>query len=165
VRFLKYEESRLSVENAEILQEIAGLEANVGTARVEAAEKQIERHKIASPLDGVVVEVYRRAGEWVQPGEPVLRVVRMNRLRIKGELNFSQYAPREVAGKPVTVSVPLERGRQETFKGKVVFAEPDIRIDGTYDVLAEVDNRSEGSSGHWLLVPGIGGAIMTIHLK
>ena len=57
---------------------IAVHEAEVGQAEVEAAEENINRHQIRSPLNGMVVKVHRHAGEWVQPGDPVLHVIRID---------------------------------------------------------------------------------------
>jgi multidrug efflux pump subunit AcrA (membrane-fusion protein) len=101
-------------------------------------------------------------GEWVQAGEPVLHVVQVNRLRVQGNLKISDYAPKEVMDRPVTVKVVFARGRTETFNGKIVFVDPVVEAEGDYVVRALVNNREE--NGQWLLRPGMD-AEMTIQLK
>ena len=53
----------------------------------------------------MVVQIKRHRGEWVQAGESVVRVLRLDRLRAEG---FVPQAARRVAvGRPVTVQVDL----------------------------------------------------------
>ena len=129
---------------------------------VEAAEASIERRKIKAPLDGIVTNVYRHVGEWVAPGDPVVKIVRVNRLRIEGFLNAADYDPPEIEGRAVTVEVELAHGRKVKFPGKVVFVSPLVMAGGEYRVFAEVNNRQE--NGQWVLRPGLF-ATMNIHLK
>jgi macrolide-specific efflux system membrane fusion protein len=94
-----------------------------------------------------------RPGEWVEPGNEVLRLVRLDRLRIEGFLNASDFSPSEVSNRPVRVTVELARGRKETFQGKIVFVNPLVQAGGVYRVWAEVVNRMENNQ--WLLRPGL----------
>ena len=157
---LKCDEQALSIEKAQFDQELAQLTVAVKEAEVEAAKKAIERRLIRSPLDGVVLEVLKHRGEWVQPQEPIARVARIDELLVKGHVPI-QKAPRAlVAGQPVSVTVELEGGRKETFAGTIVFASPEAP-GGDYLVHADVDNRQV--DGEWLLPAGIN-ATMTIQL-
>ncbi|MGE0610128.1 MAG: hypothetical protein AB7O62_23755, partial [Pirellulales bacterium] len=91
----------------------------------------------------------------------VLRIVRLDRLRVEGFLNASEHNPHEVMNRPVLVEVPLAHGRVEQFRGKVVFVSPLVEADGEFRVWAEVVNRTEGDQ--WLLLPGLNAA-MSIEL-
>ena len=161
---LTYRRSVLEIEQAQMNQRIAALEAAVSQAEVEAAQENLKRRRITSPLNAVVVELHRRPGEWVQPGEPVMHIVQIDRLRIEGALNAEKISPGQVADQPVVVAVQLPHGRAEEFQGKIVFVSPLVEADGQYEVWAEVDNRPNRDSGHWLLRPGLP-AKMTIELK
>ena len=164
----------LAIEQAALDLRVAGLEAKVHEAEVEAAAGEVQRRQINSPLDGIVVRLTRHVGEWVQPGDPVLHIVRMDRLRIEGFLSAADardrggrliargYAPADIDKRPVTVTVQLAGGRRESFQGKVVFVSPLVQAGGEYRFWAEVQNRKEGD--HWLLLPG-SMAEMTIHLQ
>lgn len=145
----------LAIEQAELDLRVAGLEAKVQEAEVESATEEVQRRQIISPLDGVVVQVNRHVGEWVQPGDPVLHVVRMDRLRIEGFLCATDLAnrdgqsvtrghsPAEIDGRQVTVTVNLTQGRRESFQGKVIFVSPLVQAGGEYRFWAEVENRKE----------------------
>jgi len=160
---LKQNEAALSIEQAQMRRRIAALEANVREAQVEAAEVNIARRRIEAPLDALVLKGHQHAGEWVQPGVPVIHLIKLDRLWVEGSLKVHEYTPAEVYGRPVTVSVTLARGREDTFQGRVVFVKPVIEADDTFLVRAEIANRQEGG-GFWLLSPGMP-AEMTIQLK
>jgi multidrug efflux pump subunit AcrA (membrane-fusion protein) len=136
-------------------------EADTKGAEVEAAELSIERRQIRAPFDGVISSVYRHPGEWVAPGDPVFKVVQLDRLRIEGFLSAAEYDPPEIDGRPVVIEAELARGRKVKFPGKVVFVSPLVSA-GEYAVFAEVVNRQE--NGQWVLRPGLF-ATMTIQLK
>ena len=49
---------------------------------------------IAGPMDGIVVDVRRHAGEWLEPGKAVVRLVRDDRLRATGSSSSMISSPR-----------------------------------------------------------------------
>jgi multidrug efflux pump subunit AcrA (membrane-fusion protein) len=159
---LKHREMVLSIEKAEKERAIAVLQKGVSEAELKAAEANVQRRRLISPMDAVVVKLSRREGEWVQPGDPVMRLMRVDLLRVEGTLNAKNYRPTEIQGRPVQVVVTLPHGQRETFQGKIVFASPVIRSGGDFQVRAEVQNRKQGDS--WLLDSGLP-AEMTIQLK
>jgi multidrug resistance efflux pump len=149
---LVWRKATLQIEQSQQDQKVFGLEAQVRQAELEAAQAQVARRQICSPLDGVVVKCYRHAGEWVKPGDPAFHVVRMDRLRIEGFLSESRYAPAQIDGRPVSIEVALSGGRRARFTGKIVFVSPLVQAGGEYRLWAEVLNRQEDQ--HWLLRPG-----------
>lgn len=159
---LKQNEAALSIEQADMRRRIAALEAKVSEAKVEAATVGIERRQIVAPLDALVVKVHHHQGEWVQPGVPVVHLIKLDRLWVEGSLKAQQYTPAEVHGRPVVVNVTLARGREETFQGKIVFVKPNVEADDTFLVRAEIDNKKE--NGFWLLSPGMP-AKMTVQIQ
>lgn len=159
---LKQNEAALSIEQAQMRRRIAALEAKVIEVYVEGAELKIEGRRITAPLDALVLKVHHHEGEWVQPGTPVFRLIKLDRLWVEGSLRAQHYTPAEVHGRPVTVKVTLARGREETFAGQIVFVKPVIEADDTFLVRAEIANRQE--NGFWLLSPGMA-AEMTIQIE
>jgi len=129
---------------------------------LEAAENAIDRRLIKSPLDGVVVQIFPHQGEWMQPGDPLARVVRADKLRVEGYVDSSRFDPEVVRDRPVTVEVTLADDRKESFPGRIVFTSPLVESGGDYRVFAEVENRQAPGSGQWLLRAGQT-ARMTIH--
>jgi len=149
-------------EKAKIDQRKLVFESDTKAAKVDAADLSIERRQIRAPFDGVVTNVYRHPGEWVAAGDPVIKVIQVDRLRIEGSLSAKDYDPPEIDGRPVSVEAVLAHGRKVTFDGKVVFVSPVVSLAEEYVVFAEVTNRRE--NGLWVLSPGLP-ATMTIHLK
>ncbi|MBW3596811.1 MAG: HlyD family efflux transporter periplasmic adaptor subunit [Planctomycetes bacterium] len=163
VRRLELSAERYELET-EVAQKdllVAQITKEAKQALVDQARLAVDKLKILSPLDGMVVQVYKNRGEWVAPGDPIARVVRMDRLRVQGDVNASVYSPQELADKPVTVQVELSRGRTVKLEGKVTFVSPIVE-GKNFQVWAEVDNREE--NGFWLLRPGLA-ADMAIHLE
>ena len=159
---LNERKSELQIEQAELERRMASLAAASKGVELEAAENAIERRLIKSPLDGVVVQIFPHQGEWMQPGDPLARVVRADKLRVEGYVDSSRFGPEEVRDRPVTVEVKLADDRKESFAGRIVFTSPLVESGGDYRVFAEVENRQAPGSGQWLLRAGQT-ARMTIH--
>ena len=159
---LEHRAAVLSIEKARMEFRIAGLQAKVSDAELAQATEKVEHRSIKSPLTGQVQKINRHVGEWVQPGEALLHLVQVNQLRVQGTLKISEFAPEEVMGRPVTISVVFARGRNESFTGEIVFVDPMVEADGQYLIRALIKNREENSQ--WLLRPGMD-AEMTIQLK
>lgn len=160
-KLLELRAAELQIEQAEMDQRVAALTSESKGAELAAADTAIARRQIKAPIGGMIVEVKRKLGEWVQPGEAVVRLVRLDRLRVEGFLNASEFNPHEVMNRPVLVEVQLARDRVEQFRGKVTFVNPLVEADGEFRVWAEVVNRTE--EGQWLLLPGLN-ADMTIEV-
>lgn len=128
-------------------------------AQIMAAENEIRRRKLTSPVDGVVIQVFKHVGDWAQPGDPVLEIVRMNRVEIDGMVPAEDTTPAEVFGKPVTIYVelpgPANKDKPHVVKGHITFASQVIEGTGSnriFNVSTEVDN--EQIDGFWIIQPG-----------
>lgn len=134
---LKVEELTLEIERAEHELKLAALNVQVAEAKVEAAQLEIRRRQIVAPIDAMMVEVHTTAGEWVEPGQKLLRLVSTQRLKAEGFVTAAE-AARGLAGRNVVVSLD-EMGAK--VPGKVVFISPEIDpINKQVRVWAEVDN-------------------------
>src|SRR4051812_11408535 len=149
----------LQIERSKLEMRVAKMTAEVHQATVKSADDAVARRQIVSPLAGVVVTLFHEKGEWVAAGEPVLQVIRVDRLRVEGFVSGAEIGPEEIAGRPVSVEVQLAGGRTARFNGKVVFVSPLVQAGDKYRVRAEVENRTE--NGNPLLRPGMS-ATMTI---
>ena len=141
---------------------MTSLAADSKQVEVDAAENAIERRTITAPLEGTIVQVFPHQGEWMQPGDPLARVVQTDRLRVEGYVDSSRWNPETVRDRPVTVDVVFADNRTESFPGRIVFTSPLVDSGGDYRVWAEVENRRIGDSTQWLLRAGQS-ATMTIH--
>ncbi len=152
----------LQIDRSKMEQSVSQLNSEVSQAGVESADAAIARRRVESPLDGIVLAVLKKPGEWVQVGEPVARVARMDRLRVEGFVSAADYNASEIAGRPVTVQFNLARGRKMSLPARVTFVSPLVQAGNRYRVRAEVSNAEE--SGQWLLRPGMA-TKMTIDVK
>ena len=161
-RWLKWREMTLSIEKAQKEMEVAKLQVAVSQAELKAATVAIERRRITAPINGVVVELSRHQSEWVQNGDPVMRLVRVDLLRVEGFVRATEHSELEIRkGQPVQVVVSLPHKQRETFTGEIVYVKPIVE-GGSFLVRAEVQNRQQ--NGVWVLSPGLS-AEMTVKLK
>ncbi len=159
---LNEQKSELQIEQARLEQRMSVLAAASKGVELEAAENAVERRLIKSPLDGVVVQIFPHQGEWMQPGDPLAHVVRIDKLRVEGFVNAGQWNAEDVRDRPVTVEVQVAGGRREAFEGRIVFTSPLVQAGNNFRVVAEVDNRQTAGQDRWLLRAGQT-ATMTIH--
>jgi multidrug efflux pump subunit AcrA (membrane-fusion protein) len=152
-----------AIQQAKMEQVVSGFTAEAKLAEKEAAEDGIQRRRINAPINGVIEHVYGNIGEWVKPGDPVFRIIRMDHLRVEGILNHKDANPSDLLGKPVTVDVDLAGGKKAQFRGQIVSVSTEVDAAGQH-VYAEVENRQE--NGQWVLRPGMGmRAMMTIQMR
>jgi membrane fusion protein, multidrug efflux system len=159
---LDWEKMILSIEKSQRDRELAKYDAYTKKAELSAAELAINLCTIRAPFDGEVVTIYRDQDEWVSPGDPILRIVRLDTMEVEGAVPQKGFDPHEIQGCEVTVEVELARGRKEQTQGRINYVSSMVRLDGKYLVRAEVTNRKE--HGRWLLGDGMT-AVMTIHLN
>jgi len=138
---LAAEKTILEVELAKREQHAAQIEVRVKESVSRLAKYYVERRKISAPISGIVVQVNRRPGEWVEPAETVLRMVRMNRLRAEAFVDAGLVS-RRMAGRRVTVVLRGGSNAEKSFSGRLVFISPEINpVNGQVRIWAEVDNR------------------------
>lgn len=153
---LAAERAALQIEQSELDFQTEQLTLNAKENEYQTAALQVERRKILAPLSGVVVQVNRRLGEWVQPGDTVFRMLRVDRLRAEGFIQAKD-VPGDLTGRPVTLTIDLPGRPHAEFPGTVVFVSPEVNpVNGQIRIWAEIDNPD------LKLRPGQQ-ALMTIH--
>lgn len=145
--------TQLEIEQAELDLDVARSARELKENDVRTAEHAIEQRKITAPLGGFVAEIHHHRGEWVQPGEPVLRMLRLDRLRAEGLVDASAVRD-DLNGRPVRLTV---KGDDEAtvYRGEVVYVSPEIDpVAGQVRVWAEIDNPD------FKLRPGLHGSLV-----
>ncbi|MEO0530354.1 MAG: HlyD family efflux transporter periplasmic adaptor subunit [Planctomycetota bacterium] len=138
---LAMESSQLEIEHAVFEQELLVSRLGRIEADLRLAEHRVAKRSVASPIDGVVAELYRHAGEWVDEGQPIARVVRVRRLRAEGYVGIED-ALSGLINRPVVVSARLPSGETLQAVGRVVFVSPEAEpVDSKVRFWAEIDNR------------------------
>jgi RND family efflux transporter MFP subunit len=157
VERLTVEKLELERRQAEHDLEIDRYELQLKENALETAKLDLELHGVRAPFAGVVALVRGRAGEWVEPGAPVLRLVAVDRLRAEG------FAPANiVASAPVGSRVKFAISREgeaapfnNAIEGTLKFISPEIDpVTSQVRIWAEIDN----TAGH--LRPGQQGQLL-----
>jgi len=113
-----------ALRKAESENETEVLNLNSLEKQVEIAEVRLERRKLKAPFTGVVVERMKSTGEWVETGETVLRIVRMDELSVEGYVNANQVKA-ESRGSRVQVAWETSNNTSR-IEGTLVFVSPEI---------------------------------------
>jgi multidrug resistance efflux pump len=163
-QFVTWEKGTLESATEELKLQVAGLEEKVAQVEVLNVQTELKQREIHSPFDGVVVELLRQQSEWVRDGDPLLRVVSMDRLRVEGFLSADDYAPELVLGARATVKVRIADREPATLACKIDFVSPLVEASGDYRVFAEIQNAPGRGGYPWLVRPG-SDVEMTIELK
>jgi macrolide-specific efflux system membrane fusion protein len=141
VERLTVEKSRLEGEQAEHEAALDALEMKRKENELAAAKLDVARRQIVAPFDGVVVQIFVRLGEWVEPGQKAMRIVNVEKLKAEGFVDARE-ASSELLGQPVRLSVALADDPAAAFGGKVSFVSPEVDpITGQVRIWAEIDNR------------------------
>jgi multidrug efflux pump subunit AcrA (membrane-fusion protein) len=145
--------AELQIDKTRLDRKVAQMTAAVEDVVVRTTEESIARRRIVSPINGVVISVQHDRGEWVKVGDPVARIVRMDRLRVDGFLLAREHDPGRVQGRQVVVHVELANGERAAFPGTVVFVSPLNQAGNKFRIRAEVENRMQ--ERNWILRPGM----------
>jgi HlyD family secretion protein len=129
-----------------------GLDAASAEAQVARIRDQIGRSSVANPQQGTVLTVYARAGEVVQPGQPLYKIADLDTLELRAYLTGSQLTSVRL-GQRLPVRVDGGAGELVTMSGTVSWVSStaeftptpiqtrDERADLVYAVKIRVPNR------------------------
>lgn len=147
---LERDQASLSIEQAEADGSIARLTAELRDEQRKATAIRLRRRNILSPIDGMVVAVDTQSGEAVQSGQTVVRIIGLDKLRVKAVYS-SKYALSVAAGQKATFELEYQ-GKTITKEAEVVFVSPEIRAsERVFEVWADIDNSDRK------LLPGFKG--------
>lgn len=142
---LAADEAGLRRRQAIHVRESAELTARVKENELQTSRRRLQLHQIVAPISGVVVEIKRRRGEWVEPGMPVVRLLLMDRLRVEAFYDVARLPP-NLVGRPVVLRTAspddaADSGGEE-FGGRITFVHPEVNpVNGQVRIWAEVENR------------------------
>ena len=137
---LAAEHTKLQVEQAKYEFETAQLALRVQENQVQRAQRQLERRRIPAPVSGRVVQLFRQQGEWIELGQPIARVLRLDRLKAIGSLDARRLSS-DPTGRSVSLKVELPQPGQAEFQGRVTFVHSEVNpVSGHLDFWAEIEN-------------------------
>jgi macrolide-specific efflux system membrane fusion protein len=141
-------------EKTEFQMRMRAMTRDVREIEIEQGKLKNELHRLNAPIDGMIVEVYRREGEWVEASESVARVVRLDKLRTEVKLP-ANIALNNLVGATATFYPKLTEGLgKASYSGSVVFVYPEANpISTDVRVWIEIENSD------MKLIPGLTGRL------
>jgi RND family efflux transporter MFP subunit len=137
--------------------DLAAAQLEQAQAALEMAKVNVDKATIEAPVSGIVAKKYVDEGNMVGPSTPLVRIVQINTLKVKGGVS-ERYLPKLVSGK-TPVNIKTDAYPQDEFEGMVykvgVAVDPVTRTD-------EVEIRVPNPDGK--LKPGMF-ARMTIEVS
>jgi RND family efflux transporter MFP subunit len=147
---LAAEKAVLQIEQSEHAHHVAALKRNEAAAL-------LQTHRLQSPFAGIVLKVFKRPGEAVRQGDPIVQIGGTARVKVEGFVNAADAwtirpgAPVSVRLDLPDVDLPVE---QQTFPGRLRFVDFAVQpLTRQVRVWAEVTNRDD------LLRPGLTAAL------
>lgn len=111
----------------------------VAAARLSSARLRLEKSRIEAPWPGVIASRSVEVGDYVVPGQPVVELLDISRLKVRAPVPASDVPFVEV-GEPVTIRISSLPG--ESFEGTVVRLAAELDPSArTLGLEAEISNR------------------------
>ncbi len=147
------------------------LKVKLAQEAVKLLQHKVERLSLRSPIDGNVDRIDHQVGEWVRPGTTILKIVKLDEVRVDFLVKLEQIPPNQLVDRKIDAIV--KNGSTESpFSGRITTFDLEVSSSGEVRVHAVVQNRKavdklnqneKGSSknnDNWLLLPG-----MTVSLR
>jgi multidrug resistance efflux pump len=168
--YFQFEKALAQLKQANNEKLIAECTMETKQAQLDATGIELDLRQIKSPFKGLVVDIFKKPGDWAQSGEAMMYIVGLDRLRVEGFIQANLASPVEILGKPVVITAYSAAEKKHTVKGTIGFASPVIVGVGEsrrFRIWAEVDNEKlidpVTRLEYWKLQPG-SKAEMTIDL-
>ncbi len=142
----------LALQRSKQEQKQTTLDAQLKQAAHEAAQVRLRNRMLVAPFDGVVMNVLRQKGEWVQAGQSVVRIGNFKQLKVDCLVHISQVDREHITGSEVRITPDQPSTDRKVLMGKVTSYDPEISAQGYLRLHIRVPN--EQTNGHWLLLPG-----------
>jgi RND family efflux transporter MFP subunit len=142
VERLQFVRDRAELEQAQAQHSLREAELAVDQKQHELAlaDLSVRRREICAPVSGQVIEVLHSVGEWVEPGETVVRLLNTERVRAEAMVDLS-VVNQDVSGRRVRVVLAIPGQPERRFEGHVEFVDPQINVvNGEFRICAEIEN-------------------------
>jgi HlyD family secretion protein len=140
------------IQGAEAQRRTVAEDVKSTEARLAQIAQQLGKSRITSPVAGTVLARYADRGEFVQPGQPLYKIAKLDSMVLRAYVTETQLA-RVKLGAPATISIDAGGKGRQTLPGTVSWISPeaeftptpiqtrDERKDLVYAVKLRVPNR------------------------
>ena len=150
---LSVAQAELKVQHARQTTDQLKLKARLAQASVVAASERLNRLKFVAPFAGSISEIFHHQGEWVQMGQPIVRLSRLDELRVDVYVPIQSVDVASLVNAPVVISARRAGMDTAQFSGRVTHYDPSVSSTGDVRIHATIQNQRV--NGHWLLLPGM----------
>lgn len=119
----EYRSLTAQIEAARALRRSVALDSASAEAKVAQIMEQLAWSSVANPEPGTVLAVYARAGEVVQPGQPLYKIASLDTLTLRAYITGDQLSTVRI-GQQVQVAVTSDDGSLATRPGTVTWVSP-----------------------------------------
>mgnify|MGYP001203906626 CR=1 FL=1 len=120
---------------------VAQLTVSIREQQLALVEYELDERQIKAPWAGLVERVVGEEGQWVQPGDAVVNIVQMDRLRVEAFVNSEKAAPYELIGKIAHLTISLPNGKTAEVTGTVDYASQVEVSSQDFRIWIEFDNE------------------------
>jgi HlyD family secretion protein len=106
------------IEAARAQSRTAAQDIFASDARVAQIRDQIGKARVTNPVTGTVLATYVKAGEVVQPGQPLYRIANLDTLELRAYVGEAQLSGVKL-GQVVQVSIDAGDDKRQTMPGRV----------------------------------------------
>jgi len=150
-RVLGEQIAALRAQRNSVTQDVAASDA-----RVAQIAERIAKSRISAPFGGTVLATYARAGEYVQPGQPLFRLASLDTLTLRAYVTEPQLAQLKL-GQRVQVSVDRGESARLALPGTVSWIAS--KSEFTPTPVQTRDERADLVYAVKILVPNRGGVL------
>lgn len=149
---LEKERARLGIDVAQVKHDQEILTAAVNAEKVKAAQVRLSLYEVLAPYDGVIVQRLHDAGEWTRSGEPILRLVHLNEMKVEALVPIDGIAVSRLQGASMKVSIPLDNQEVARYDTKVEVVSAEIE---SRRVRVSTRIQNQQTAGAWILRDGM----------
>jgi len=118
------------------------MSSQVQDVALEIGKKKLSDHRILSPISGMVVEVLKKEGEWVEVSESIARIVQLDKLKTEIKVPAA-LALNDLAGSPAVFKPNLKSLANKEYPAKVIYVFPEANpVNASVRVWVEIDNQN-----------------------
>ena len=140
---LEQERAALQLQQANRQLEIAKFRTRLTQSEIKTAEVKLAKTKIVAPVNGLIVNVVKQSGEWIQQSETFCEIVSVDRLRVEGFATVEQAAQIKT-GMPAKVEFKQSWLKSKSVSGTVTFVAPSANpLNLLVPIWVEIENRDQ----------------------
>jgi HlyD family secretion protein len=108
------------VRGARAQERTVAAQAAGAEAQVSQAGERIRKTEVRNPIDGTVLSTYAKAGEVVQPGQPLYRIANLKSMEVRAYVTEPQLSSIRL-GQDARVTIDAGAGQRQTVAGAIAW--------------------------------------------